>query len=106
MKTIKGVRGEVWYAYDEQGKQRPYIIVSNDELVAEVDHVIAKVTSQRIRNKFDVPVEDWKEAGLSSSSIVRCSKLRTIHNELLDIKLGTLSEHDFEKVISTIKSYF
>lgn len=110
MKTSKAKRGEVWFAYDEQGKLRPYIVISNDPMVLEIapedDFLMAKVTSKPVRNRFDIPIQDWKEAGLNKPSIVRCYKLRTIHKDLLDFCVGSLTEHDLERVIETIKSYF
>lgn len=45
-------------------KRRPVVIVSNDNVVVELDHLIATVTSQHTRNKFDVAIEYWEEAGL------------------------------------------
>lgn len=110
MKTVekskKGNRGEVWKAKDNTGKIRPFVIVSSDTLVAEVDHTIAKVTTHEARNRFDVTLENWEQAGLERPSVVRCSKLNTIHNATLIHKMGTLEESDFDKVLETIRSYF
>ena len=54
-------QGEVWLADvvfkdTRQIKQRPVIIVGN-ELALDVDVIIAPVTSQQPRNKFDVTIE-------------------------------------------------
>lgn len=101
-----GNRGEVWFVLDEVGKERPYVIVTNENTLAEIDHSIVKVTSHEVRNQFDIPIEDLETAGLNRPSIVRCSKLMTIHQNLLRFKVGNLSEQDFNRVISTIKEYF
>ncbi|MGY0694093.1 type II toxin-antitoxin system PemK/MazF family toxin [Virgibacillus sp. FSP13] len=88
-----GKRGEVW-TVEINGKRRPVVIVSNDNVVVELDHLIATVTSQHVRNEFDVAVEYWEEAGLDKPSVVRCSKLNTVHFKELLFKIGKLHEHD------------
>ncbi|UFU00254.1 type II toxin-antitoxin system PemK/MazF family toxin [Radiobacillus kanasensis] len=100
-----GKRGEVWIS-ELNGKRRPVVIVSNDVVIVELDHLIATVTSKRARNQFDVVVEFWKEAGLEKPSIVRCSKLNTLHYRELLFKIGKLQESDLKKVLSTIREYF
>lgn len=100
-----GKRGEIW-TIEINGKRRPVVIVSNDNVVVELDHIIATVTSQHTRNEFDVVIEHWEEAGLDKPSIVRCSKLNLVHfNELL-FKIGKLHEHDLERVLTAIRNYF
>jgi mRNA interferase MazF len=100
-----GKRGEVW-TVELNGKRRPVVIVSNDNVVVELDHLIATVTSQQVRNEFDVVIEYWEEAGLEKPSIVRCSKLNTVHFKELLFKIGKLHEHDLERVLIAIRSYF
>jgi len=101
----RGKRGEIW-TVELNGKRRPVVIVSNDHVIAELDHLIATVTSQYARNEFDVLIEYWKEAGLDKPSVVRCSKLNTLHYKELLFKIGNLHENDLERVLSTIRSYF
>ena len=36
---------------------RPAVIVSNDNVIVEIDHLIATVTSQYARSEFDVAIE-------------------------------------------------
>lgn len=100
-----GKRGEVW-TVEINGKRRPVVIVSNDNVVVELDHLIATVTSQHARNEFDVVIEYWEEAGLDKPSVVRCSKLNTVHFKELLFKIGKLHEHDLERVLTTIRNYF
>ncbi|MEQ6378766.1 type II toxin-antitoxin system PemK/MazF family toxin [Bacillaceae bacterium S4-13-58] len=100
-----GKRGEIW-TVELNGKRRPVLIVSNDNVVVELDHLIATVTSQHTRNEFDVTIEYWEEAGLDKPSIVRCSKLNTVHYKELLFKIGKLHEHDLERVLQTIRNYF
>ncbi|KQL55264.1 hypothetical protein AN964_18285 [Heyndrickxia shackletonii] len=100
-----GKRGEVW-TVELNGKRRPVVIVSNENVIVELDHLIATVTSQHARNEFDVIIEYWKEAGLDKPSVVRCSKLNTVHFKELLFKIGKLHEHDLDRVLTTIRSYF
>ena len=44
MMNSKGKRGELWIV-EVNGKRRPVVIVTNDQVVAELDLVIASVTS-------------------------------------------------------------
>jgi mRNA interferase MazF len=100
-----GKRGEIW-TVELNGKRRPVVIVSNDNVIVELDHLIATVTSQHTRNEFDVAIEYWEEAGLDKPSIVRCSKLNTVHYKELLFKIGKLHDHDLERVLTTIRNYF
>ncbi|MRH43587.1 type II toxin-antitoxin system PemK/MazF family toxin [Aquibacillus halophilus] len=100
-----GKRGEVW-TVELNGKRRPVVIVSNDNVIVELDHLIATVTSQHERNEFDVVIDYWKEAGLAKPSIVRCSKLNTVHYKELLFKIGKLQDQDLEKVLVAIRNYF
>lgn len=101
---MKGKRGEVWFI--ELDKIRPVVIVSKENLVAEVDHLIATVTTAKTRNEYDVPLHYWEEAGLDRPSLVRCYKLNTVHNAELLFKVGELHEDDFTNVMEKIRDYF
>lgn len=100
-----GRRGEVWVAQIKD-KSRPVVIVSNDDVVVEIDRLVATVTSQEPRNKFDVNLEYWKEARLDKPSVVRCSKINTLHYKELKFRIGELHEHDLNRVLETIRNYF
>lgn len=54
--TRTGRRGEIW-TVELNGKRRPVVIVSNENVAAELDHLIATVTSKQVRNEFDVVIE-------------------------------------------------
>ncbi|WP_346726987.1 type II toxin-antitoxin system PemK/MazF family toxin [Bacillus suaedae] len=94
------------WTVDLNGKRRSVVIVSNDNVIVELDHLIATVTSQHTRNEFDVVIENWEETGLDTPSIVRCSKLNTVHFKELLFKIGKLHEHDLERVLTIIRNYF
>jgi len=79
----KKKQGEVWLADvlfkgTRQTKQLPVVIVGN-ELALDIDVIIAPVTSQKPRNQFDIVLDYWREAGLLKPSVVRTSKIISIH---------------------------
>ncbi len=94
-------RGEIWFAYDEQAQLRLYVILSDRDInVAEID------PGKEARSKSDVVIEQWKDAGLSEPSVVRCSRIFTIHENLFGFKVGELSDGDFESVLRTLQECF
>ncbi|MGG1916070.1 type II toxin-antitoxin system PemK/MazF family toxin [Priestia megaterium] len=95
----------VVYSDPDSGKKRPAVIVGEGLTVAELDVTIAKITSQDIRNKYDIRVEHWEEAKLKRPSVVRCSKINTIHSSEIIFKPGKLLESDYEKVRAAILEY-
>jgi mRNA interferase MazF len=103
-------QGEVWLADvifkdSLQSKLRPVLIVGN-ELAIDVDVIIAPITSQQPRNKFDVVLEYWREAGLQKSSLVRTSKIISIHGTELNRKLGVLHRHYLDRVLHMCRELF
>lgn len=88
-----------------QTKQRPVIIVGN-ELALEIDVIIAPVTSELARKQFDVILEYWEEAGLLKSSVVRTSKITTVHGSELKRRIGKLHNDDLERVLPMCKKLF
>lgn len=103
-------QGDVWLADvlfkgTRQTKQRPVIIVGN-ELALDIDVIIAPVTSQQPRNQFDVVLEYWKEAGLLRPSVVRTSKITSVHGSELKRHLGKLHNYDLERTLNMCKSLF
>ncbi len=103
-------QGDVWLANvyfkdKHQFKRLPVIIVAN-EMALDIDVIIAPVTSHLPRNKYDVVLEYWEEAGLLKPSVARTSKIISIHGSELISRLGTLNEHDLSKVLHTCKELF
>ena len=60
---------------------------------------VVPVTSQQPRNQFDVVLEFWEDAGLLKPSVARTTKIISIHGSELKHQLGSLQEHDLEKVL-------
>lgn len=93
--SSKKNQGEVWLADvvfkgTRQTKQRPVVIVGN-ELALDIDVIIAPVTSQKPRNQFDIVLEYWEEAGLLKPSVVRTSKISSIHGKELKTSFGRIT---------------
>lgn len=108
--SSKKKQGGVWLADvlfrgSRQTKQRPVVIVGN-ELALEIDVIIAPVTSQKPKNQFDIVLEYWKEAGLLKPSVVRTSKITSIHGTELKRHLGELHNYDLENVLNMCKELF
>jgi mRNA interferase MazF len=103
-------QGDVWLADvffkdTRRSKQRPVLIVGN-ELVLDVDVIIAPITSQQQRNEYDVVLEYWEKAGLLKPSVARTSKIISIHGSELKRKLGVLHEHDLDRVLHMCRRLF
>ena len=91
--------GEFWVAdipFTSGGgsKKRPVLVLWLDGL----DAVVAAVTSAPPRSPTDVPLADWRLAGLRVPSTVRLSRLDCLEQALLIHKLGSISPGDTQQV--------
>ena len=103
---------DVWriaFEYEDQPgvtKERPVIIGAIDEEFALV--LVVKVTSHAPRPNYpgEVPLEDWKDAGLDKPSVARCSKTLLIPRSYLagSHRYGRLSSRDSLKVAEALQS--
>ena len=75
-------------------KKRPVLVLWLDGL----DAVVAAVTSAAPRSPTDVPLADWRLAGLRLPSTVRLSRLDCLEQALLIHKLGAISAADARQV--------
>jgi mRNA interferase MazF len=105
MSNFIGRRGEVWLV-ELNNKRRPAVIVNQETMVVELDRVIATVTTQPPRNEYDVYIKHWEEAGLDKPSVVRCSKINTLHYKDLVFKIGSLAKEDLTSVLEIIQKFF
>lgn len=102
---------EVWrleFVYEDQpevSKVRPAIVavVNHDKDTA----LVAKVTGHGPRPEFpgEVRIVDWKQAGLTKPSTVRCSKTMTVPLAAFDnaSRYGPLSEEDARAVEQALR---
>lgn len=75
-------------------KPRPVLVLLN----LDEDCLIARITSVPHTGLLDVPVTQWREAGLEKPSVVRLTRLVTAEKTLLKLKIGELSAVDMQSV--------
>lgn len=98
-------KGDIFLCY-EGTKIRPVLIVSDKLVKVDIDVSVARVTSQKPRNEFDVVLSHWEFAGLNKESVVRCSKVSYVRHRDLVRKVGTVHQEDMEKITKTILKFF
>lgn len=91
--------GEFWVAdipftSGSGSKKRPVLVLWLDGL----DAVVAAVTSAAPRSPTDVPLTEWRFAGLRLPSTVRLARLDCLEQSLLIHKLGSLAAADSPQV--------
>jgi mRNA interferase MazF len=86
-----------------QAKTRPAMVVLDS---GDNDVVVARVTTHVYQSSFDVPLTDWRGAGLLAASVVRLHKLATLEKRLIRRKLGRLHEVDRANVGSVMHSTY
>lgn len=100
---------EVWYArfpYEDDEsivKERPVIILNVDTL----ECLSVKVTSHDVRDtdKFDTPIEYWREAGLKKPSVARVSKVMNLSKDRFVNKKGVLHNNDIVAISKQFMRY-
>jgi len=80
-------------------KKRPTLIISSDDYHKSRQEVIIVAITGNIRREYfgDTKIDKWKEAGLICPSMVT-GIIRTIKDNMIIHKLGTLLQEDFQKV--------
>ena len=73
---------------------------------ADNDLLLARVTTHGERTALDVPINDWRAAGLLAPSTVRLHKLATIEKKLVQRPLGKLAQADRDIVTAALKDVF
>ena len=82
-------------------KQRPALVLFD---CGDQDLLVARVTTQPRQSAFDIPLQDWKEAGLLAPSAVRLHKLATIEKNLVRRKLGRTSAGDWTAALQCLRN--
>lgn len=80
-------------------KKRPALIVSSDRYHRTRQEIIAAAITSNIKRVLygDTKLHEWQEAGLIHPSLVT-GIIRTIKNNMIIRKLGTLTHLDFQSV--------
>lgn len=75
-------------------RRRPALVVSSPSFQAQIGQsILAMITSTLATWPSDVPIQDWRDAGLRVPCKVRF-KLFTLDHTLILRRLGSLSERD------------
>jgi mRNA-degrading endonuclease toxin of MazEF toxin-antitoxin module len=73
------------------GKLRPAVVLLDS---VDEDFVAAPITSHSRISDFDVPIHQWREAGLNTPSTIRAHKLTVLAKDELVRRLGDLGGLD------------
>jgi mRNA interferase MazF len=76
-------------------KKRPVVVLRD---VGDADILVAPITSQASRVRYDVTLADWGQEGLKLPSVVRTEKLATVEKAAVIRGLGRLSLQDWSAV--------
>jgi mRNA interferase MazF len=90
-------------------KKRPALILAQTarsprNRIATVAMITSQVEALKVAG--DVLLADWKSAGLLHASLLRIAKVATIDQELVDKKLGRLSERDLQAARVAFRQVF
>ncbi len=81
-------------------RRRPALVLLD---TGDDDIVVARITSQAVRDTFDIELLEWREAGLLLPSVVRLHKLATLEKSLVERRLGSLMTGDWDRVSESLK---
>ncbi len=85
------------------GKVRPAIVLLDS---GDDDFVAAPVTSRSRLSEYDIPVQQWKTAGLNVASFIRVHKLTVLPKSAVVRQLGALTRPDREVLVKTLARAF
>jgi len=92
-------------------KQRPALIVSSDAFNATHDDLIvvaatSHVPAQLSEDEVAIPPKDLRQCGLPKPSILRLSKIVTLHQRLVIKRIGTFPAQTLAAVLAKMRSLF
>jgi len=70
------------------------------------DFVAAPVTSRSRTSDLDVPIQQWREAGLNTASTIRVHKLTVLAKSDVVRRLGELAELDRNALSAALRRAF
>src|ERR1039458_2961928 len=85
------------------GKVRPAVVLLDS---ADDDFVAAPVTSRVRASGFDVPIQQWREAGLNIASTIRVHKLTVLAKDEIVRRLGELTLADRSALAEVLRLAF
>src|ERR1035441_10012765 len=85
------------------GKFRPAAVLLDS---GDDDFVAGPVTSRFRVSAFDVPIHQWREAGLNTASTIRVHKLTVLANDEIVRRLGELAATDQAALAQILRRAF
>jgi mRNA interferase MazF len=85
------------------GKVRPAVVLLD---AGDDDFVAAPVTSRPRLSEYDLPVQEWKSAGLNVPSFIRVHKLSVLPKSGIVRRLGMLTKPDRDALIQKLARAF
>lgn len=100
---IKGDVVIVYFPFSDssQSKKRPALVLTN--LYGD-DAIICQITSQDVRDGYSVSLTDtdFVEGGLQRPSNIRPNKLFTLHQAIIDRKVGHINQSKIDEVAAKL----
>jgi len=90
-------------------KKRPALVISPDSVnQLNQDLVLAAITSQLTEDEHSLPLQDsdFLEGKLPKKSMIRLTKIFTIHSTLILKKIGALKPPKIDQVLNQIRRIF
>jgi mRNA-degrading endonuclease toxin of MazEF toxin-antitoxin module len=85
------------------GKVRPAVVLLD---AGDDDFVAAPVTSRPRLSEYDLPVQEWKSAGLNVPSFIRVHKLTVLAKSGIARQLGSLTNSDRDALVQILARAF
>src|ERR1035437_1986781 len=85
------------------GKLRPAAVLLDS---GDDDFVAAPVTSRSRVSDFDVPIHQWREAGLNTASTIRVLNLTVLEKDEIVRRLGELAADDQAALAQVLRRAF
>src|ERR1017187_1273663 len=82
------------------GILRPAVVLLDS---ADDDFVAAPITSRFRVSDFDLPIHQWREAGLNTASMIRAHKLTVLPKDEIVRRLGELASADRTTLIAVLR---
>ena len=96
---------------DLRGSSRRPVLIQNDLYNPGLQNtIIAQITSNLRWQSSDATLlidknhPDWHQSGLLTESLVTCHNLATLHESVIDRKIGQLSDQTMSEVNECLKS--
>jgi len=85
------------------GKLRPAVVLLDS---GDDDFVAAPITSRLRVSDYDIPIQQWREAGLNTASTIRVHKLTVLAKVEIVRRLGQLAEADRTALAEVLRLAF